>query len=173
MNLGLTDDEAAAFLRELNGLIDGDRYFLSPRIKTLKAIRAKLRPEPVREPLPPPPRSMRHREQLRGRNGEQSADCDVFTVNKASPTTVIREIDIWRVGMPLAGGGPDAPSNIQWANQGGREGEGSVVRSLLNYGRHEAPAASAFSLLGSGCGAGLRVVYDPPAVALPGCCTTA
>jgi hypothetical protein len=28
---------------------------MSPRIKTLKAIRAKIRPEPVREPLPPPP----------------------------------------------------------------------------------------------------------------------
>jgi hypothetical protein len=56
MNLDLTDDEAAALLRELDGLIDGDRYFLSPRIKTLKAIRAKLRPEPAREPLPPPPK---------------------------------------------------------------------------------------------------------------------
>jgi hypothetical protein len=32
--------------------IEGDRYPLSPRILTLKAIRAKLRPEPVREPLP-------------------------------------------------------------------------------------------------------------------------
>ena len=56
MNFDLTDEEAAALLRELDGLIDGDRYFLSPRIKTLKAIRAKIRPEPVREPLPPPPK---------------------------------------------------------------------------------------------------------------------
>ena len=47
------DDEAAALLRALDGLIDGDRYFMSQRIKTLKAIRAKIRPEPVREPLPP------------------------------------------------------------------------------------------------------------------------
>jgi hypothetical protein len=31
MNLDLTDEEAAALLRELDGLIDGDRYFLSPR----------------------------------------------------------------------------------------------------------------------------------------------
>jgi hypothetical protein len=38
----------------LDGIIDGDRYFLSPRIKTLRAIRAKIRPEPVRAPLPPP-----------------------------------------------------------------------------------------------------------------------
>jgi hypothetical protein len=56
MNLDLTDEETAALLRELDGLIDGDRYFTSPRIKTLKAIRAKIRPEPVREPLPRPPK---------------------------------------------------------------------------------------------------------------------
>lgn len=56
MNLDLSDEEAGALLKELNDIIDGDRYFLSPRIKTLKAIRAKLRPEPVREPLPPPKR---------------------------------------------------------------------------------------------------------------------
>ena len=56
MNLDLTNEETAALLRELDALIDGDRYFMSPRIKTLKAIRAKIRPEPVREPLPPPPK---------------------------------------------------------------------------------------------------------------------
>ena len=56
MNLDLTDEETAALLRELGGLIDGDRYFLSQRIKTLNAIRAKIRPETVREPLPPPPK---------------------------------------------------------------------------------------------------------------------
>jgi hypothetical protein len=31
MNLDLTDEEAAALLRELNGLIDGDRYEGDPR----------------------------------------------------------------------------------------------------------------------------------------------
>jgi hypothetical protein len=56
MNLDLTDVEAAALLQELDALIDGDRYLMPPRIKTLKAIRAKIRPEPVREPLPPPPK---------------------------------------------------------------------------------------------------------------------
>jgi len=56
MHLDLTDEETAALLRELDSLIDGDRYFMSPRIKTLKAIRAKIRPEPVRDPLPPPPK---------------------------------------------------------------------------------------------------------------------
>jgi hypothetical protein len=56
MHLDLTDEETTALLRELDGLIDGDRYFLLQRIKTLKAIRAKIRPEPVREPLPPPPK---------------------------------------------------------------------------------------------------------------------
>jgi hypothetical protein len=38
----------------LTRTIDGDRYLLSPRIRTLKAILAKLRPEPAREPAPPP-----------------------------------------------------------------------------------------------------------------------
>jgi hypothetical protein len=56
MNLDLTDYEAAMLLKELNGRIDGDRYFLSDRIKTLEAIRAKIRPEPARAPLPPPPK---------------------------------------------------------------------------------------------------------------------
>jgi hypothetical protein len=54
MNLELTDHEAALLVKELNGIIDGDRYFLSDRIKTLTEIRAKLRPEPVRARLPPP-----------------------------------------------------------------------------------------------------------------------
>jgi len=56
MNLDLTDEETAALLGELDGLIDGDRYFMSPRVKTLRAIRAKMSLEPVREPLPPPPK---------------------------------------------------------------------------------------------------------------------
>ena len=56
MHLDLTDEETAALLKELDGLIDGDRYFLSPRIKILKAIRTKIKPEPIREPLPPPPK---------------------------------------------------------------------------------------------------------------------
>jgi hypothetical protein len=56
MTLELTDEETAELLKELDGIIDGDRYPLSPRIRTLQAIRAKLRPEPVREPLPTPKR---------------------------------------------------------------------------------------------------------------------
>jgi hypothetical protein len=51
MNLDLTDDETAALLREIDGLIDGDRYFMSRRVQSLKAIRANIRSEPVREPL--------------------------------------------------------------------------------------------------------------------------
>jgi hypothetical protein len=53
MNLDFTDEQAAVLLRELDNIIDGDKYFLSPRIQTLKAIRAKIRPEPERKPLPP------------------------------------------------------------------------------------------------------------------------
>ena len=56
MTLDLTDDETALLLKQLNSLIDGDRYFLCDRVNTLKAIRAKIRPDPVREPLPPPPK---------------------------------------------------------------------------------------------------------------------
>ena len=56
MHIDLGDEETVALLKEIDGLIDGDRYFLSPCIKTLRAIRSKIRPEPVREPLPPPPK---------------------------------------------------------------------------------------------------------------------
>jgi hypothetical protein len=45
-------------LRVSSLLIDGDRYFLSDRIKTLKAIRAKIRPEPACEPLHGPRSAM-------------------------------------------------------------------------------------------------------------------
>jgi hypothetical protein len=62
MQLDLTDDETAALARLLTDTIDADRYPLSPRIQMLKAILRKIRPEPVREPLPPlkhyaPPRA--------------------------------------------------------------------------------------------------------------------
>src|SRR5580704_15505768 len=56
MTLDLTDEETAALLGELDGVIDNDRYPFSPRIRTLTAIRDKIRPEPVREPMPPLPR---------------------------------------------------------------------------------------------------------------------
>jgi hypothetical protein len=52
--LELSDNEADALAQHLKRAIDGDRYPLSPRLAPLKAILAKLRPEPVREPLPPP-----------------------------------------------------------------------------------------------------------------------
>jgi hypothetical protein len=66
MQLDLTDEQAAALIRELDQIINNDRYPLSPRIMTLKAIRSKLRPEPIRKPLPPikhydPPRAGRYR----------------------------------------------------------------------------------------------------------------
>jgi hypothetical protein len=56
MNLELTDEQTEALLRELNNLIDNDRYQFSARVRVLKAVRAKIRPESVREPLPPPPK---------------------------------------------------------------------------------------------------------------------
>jgi hypothetical protein len=42
MQLDLTDEEAAALLSLLNRVIADDRYPLSPRIRLLRAIRAKL-----------------------------------------------------------------------------------------------------------------------------------
>jgi hypothetical protein len=67
MTLDLSDEQIAALLAELDRVIRDDRYFLSPRIQTLKSVRDKLRPPPVRKPLPPPlpgyepPRSRRRR----------------------------------------------------------------------------------------------------------------
>jgi hypothetical protein len=53
-HLDLSDDEAAALTQELHEIVENDRYPFSHRIRTLRSILAKLRPEPVREPLPPP-----------------------------------------------------------------------------------------------------------------------
>jgi hypothetical protein len=51
MTLDLTDEEAAAVTQELHDIVENDR---SPRVQTPRAILAKLRSGPVREPLPPP-----------------------------------------------------------------------------------------------------------------------
>jgi hypothetical protein len=51
----LTDDDKAILAEMLRETIERDRYPLSPRIKSLKAILAKLAPpKPATEPLPPP-----------------------------------------------------------------------------------------------------------------------
>jgi hypothetical protein len=50
MQLDLADDETAALAPLLSDAVDRDRYPLSPRVKTLKGILAKIRPEPKREP---------------------------------------------------------------------------------------------------------------------------
>jgi hypothetical protein len=52
MQLDLTDEETAVLIRELTNITFSARYQLLPRIKTLNAILAKLRPEPVRQPAP-------------------------------------------------------------------------------------------------------------------------
>ena len=72
MNLDLTDEEAAALTHELHDIVENDRYPFSPRIRTLRAILAKLRPEPTRKPLPPlkvyaPPRATAARRRFTGR----------------------------------------------------------------------------------------------------------
>ena len=52
MTLELTDKEATALLALLNRTIENDRYPLSPRIRVMRGIRAKL---PGAPPEPPPP----------------------------------------------------------------------------------------------------------------------
>ena len=71
MDLKLSEEGTASLLRELDAVIDGDRYPFSPRIRTLTAIRDKIRPEPAREPLPAPkqyapPRAIAARRRRRG-----------------------------------------------------------------------------------------------------------
>jgi hypothetical protein len=66
MHLELSDEQAALLAKELRDLIDGDRYFLSPRVRTLQEILDMIRPQPVRKPPPPlrpyePPKMGRYR----------------------------------------------------------------------------------------------------------------
>jgi hypothetical protein len=56
MHIDLTAEETAALARELTDITWSDRYPLSPRIKVLEGIRAKLRPQPVRPAASPSPR---------------------------------------------------------------------------------------------------------------------
>ena len=53
MNLDLKDEETAALTQEVHDIVASDRYPFSPRIRTLRGILAKLRPELAHEPLPP------------------------------------------------------------------------------------------------------------------------
>jgi hypothetical protein len=72
MNLDLSDEEITALTQLLIDTIDGDRFPFSPRIQMLRTILAKIRPEPVREPLPPlkhyePPRATTAKKRRSGR----------------------------------------------------------------------------------------------------------
>ena len=59
----LTADEKRVLIAALKRAIDGDRYFLSSRVQTLKSILSRLEPpKPAPPPLPPvryfaPPRA--------------------------------------------------------------------------------------------------------------------
>ena len=72
MKFDLSDEQAAALTEELSGIIENDRWPFSPRIWMLKSILAKLRPEPVRQPLSSvkhhePPRATAARRRRAGR----------------------------------------------------------------------------------------------------------
>jgi hypothetical protein len=65
------DEETNALARLLTTTIDADRIPLSPGIQIEKAILAKIRPEPAREPLQPlkryaPPPAVATRRRRRG-----------------------------------------------------------------------------------------------------------
>jgi hypothetical protein len=47
------DNQTGVLEKELRDIVENDRYPLSPRILTLREILNKIRPESVREPLPP------------------------------------------------------------------------------------------------------------------------
>jgi len=49
MPVDLSDAESAVLTKELDDITRNDRYPFSPRVRTLKTILAKLRPEPARE----------------------------------------------------------------------------------------------------------------------------
>ena len=71
MHLDPTGEEAEALIPELHDIVENDPYPFSPRIRALRAILAKLRPEPAHEPLPPPkvyapPRATLARKRRRG-----------------------------------------------------------------------------------------------------------
>ena len=55
-NLELSDDDAQELVRVLRGAIDSDRFPLSPRVQVLRAVLARLRPEPARPAASPAPR---------------------------------------------------------------------------------------------------------------------
>jgi hypothetical protein len=67
MQLELTDEQTTTLLRELDRIIDGDRFPFSPRIRTLREIRGKIRPLPAREPMPAPKHYEPPRTKSRGR----------------------------------------------------------------------------------------------------------
>jgi hypothetical protein len=66
MKLELNYEQGAALLRELDRIIEDDKFPFSRRVRVLKEIRAELKPYPEREPAPPPkqyapPRAMARR----------------------------------------------------------------------------------------------------------------
>jgi hypothetical protein len=70
--IALTEEETAALAQELRGVVQRDKYPFSARTRTLRAILAKLRPEPVRKPLLlpkvyAPPKTVLSRRRLAGR----------------------------------------------------------------------------------------------------------
>jgi hypothetical protein len=71
MQLDLTDEESEALLRELNAIIENDRFPLSPRIRMLRQIRAKLPGAPPPRPPARPPAPAERDRQRAPRQGKR------------------------------------------------------------------------------------------------------
>jgi len=56
MDLHLTNEQVELLIAELDRIIADDRYFLSPRIQALRAMRALLKRYPARPAAAPAPR---------------------------------------------------------------------------------------------------------------------
>jgi hypothetical protein len=107
MNLDLTDEETEALLKALNTLIDGDRFQFSARVRVLKAIRAKIRPERQREPLPHRQNNMPRRRRRRLKDGAEGARVGTASVN--APRSCLGLATLRRIGDPADSGFEGSP----------------------------------------------------------------
>jgi hypothetical protein len=80
MHLDLSDEQVELLLNQLDQLIDGDRFPLSPRVLVLREIRAMIKRYPVSEPPPrkvyaPPTKGGYRRRGLRSASARRPLPC--------------------------------------------------------------------------------------------------
>ena len=114
--LDLSDEQAAALLRELNNIIENDRYPLSPRIRMLRGIRAKFLTAP-REP--PPARPPTPEERSPARAPAAAALGDLMTALGPCDDQINRSAPAARAHEPIAPIENAGPSSILPGHLGG------------------------------------------------------